>query len=173
MKQLYLHIGLGKTGSSAIQSWLSLNVAALSDQGINYADLAPLAKQGATTSGNGHVLVRACRDNNFDEVERLITEIYFRDAKNSTAIISSENLQDVRLPKLRKVQEICQRHNINISVIAYIRSVYERAYSSYVQSVKRTSATHEFSGEDVVSNFSRTVANLKNMPVCSPTIWFF
>jgi hypothetical protein len=168
MKKLYLHIGLGKTGSSAIQSWLSLNTDSLSDQGIDYADLVPQAKQGVATSGNGHILVRAFRDNDFDEVEKLICETYFYSEENQVAIVSSENLHDVRLPKLKKMQEICAHNGIEISVIAYIRSVYERAYSSYVQSVKRTSVTHEFCGEDVFSNFSRTVANLKKYATLFP-----
>ena len=53
MRTLYLHIGLGKTGSSALQSWLSLNAELLSKQGIDYADLVPEVKYGESLSGNG------------------------------------------------------------------------------------------------------------------------
>lgn len=35
-KQVYLHIGLGKTGSTAIQQFLMDNITALEDQGVHY-----------------------------------------------------------------------------------------------------------------------------------------
>ena len=60
MKTLYLHIGLGKTGSSALQSWLSLNAELLSKQGIDYADTVPEVKYGESLSGNGSALHDAC-----------------------------------------------------------------------------------------------------------------
>ncbi len=53
MKELFIHIGLSKTGSSAIQSWLSLNSEKLRLKGVDYADLSPSAKEGKITAGNG------------------------------------------------------------------------------------------------------------------------
>ena len=77
MKTLFLHIGLGKTGSSALQSWLSLNVEGLREQGIDYADLAPEAKRGDVSSGNGVALFQAVRAGDLDEAERLLRSVYF------------------------------------------------------------------------------------------------
>ena len=72
MKQLYLHIGLGKTGSSALQSWLSLNAQLIARQGIDYADIVPEVKFGESLSGNGIELHHACVEKNFERVEELL-----------------------------------------------------------------------------------------------------
>lgn len=161
MKKMYMHIGLGKTGSSALQSWLSLNSDNLADQSIDYADLVPGAKHGEVTSGNGILIFKAIQNNDLKEVERLIREVYFSSADSEVAIVSCEMLHQIRKPMLSKIQEICARHDIKITVIAYMRSVYERAFSAYVQSIKRNGVSKEFGHQDVIENFSSTVTNLK------------
>lgn len=161
MKKLYLHIGLGKTGSSALQSWLSLNAEALSRQGIDYADTVPEIKYGESLSGNGSLLHKACVSQNFDEVETLLTSTYFFTPGNSVAIISCELFQGIRPSTILKIQEICENNGIDISVIAYVRSVYEVLYSTYTQFVKRSSYTHNFGEKESDTNFSTTVEYLK------------
>jgi hypothetical protein len=108
MKHLFLHIGLGKTGSSALQSWLSLNAETLSRQGIDYADLIPEAKHGEVSSGNGYALYRACVGQDFDEVEKLITSTYFFDPENNVSIISCELLQGIRPSYIKKFRKFVQ-----------------------------------------------------------------
>ncbi|RBW46953.1 hypothetical protein DS885_05450 [Psychromonas sp. B3M02] len=142
MKKLYIHIGLSKTGSSAIQSWLSLNVEKLSKQGVDYADLNPSAKDGKITAGNGVLLFHACNSENWEEAERLILSVYFK--KNKKAIISSETLQNISPLAIKMVNDICQKNNISVNVIAYARSVYELLYSNYLQGVKRHGFTFRF-----------------------------
>jgi hypothetical protein len=161
MKQLFLHIGLGKTGSSAIQSWLSLNAETLSRQGIDYADLIPAAKHGEVSSGNGYILHRAVVSQDFDEVERLITSTYFYNSKNSVSIISCELLQGIKAVYIKRIREICEKNDIHVSVIAYVRSVYEQSYSTYIQGVKRSSVTHCFGEKSDDICFFTTVEYLK------------
>jgi hypothetical protein len=146
MKNLYLHIGLGKTGSSALQSWLSLNSSTLLQQGYSYADLVPEAKLGKVSSGNGYVLFVALRKGDYAEAERLITESYFVSGCER-AIISCELLQNLALARLRVLQDIFARHDIQVTVIAYVRSFYEHLYSTYAQHVKSGSATHAFGSD--------------------------
>ena len=161
MKKLYLHIGLGKTGSSALQSWLSLNAEALSRQGIDYADTVPEIKYGESLSGNGSLLHTACVNQDFDEVETLLTSTYFFTPENCVAIISCELLQGLRPSTILKIQEICEKNEIDISIIAYVRSVYEALYSTYIQFVKRSSYTHSFGEKDSDVSFTTTVEYLK------------
>ncbi|WP_298942608.1 glycosyltransferase family 2 protein [uncultured Psychromonas sp.] len=142
MKKLYIHIGLSKTGSSAIQSWLSLNVSKLSKKGFDYADLSPSAKEGKITAGNGVMLFHACNSENWEEAERLILSVYFKN--NKKAIISSETLQNIAPLAIKKINDICQKHDISVKVIAYARSVYELLYSNYLQGVKRHGFTFRF-----------------------------
>jgi hypothetical protein len=62
--KLYLHVGHGKTGSSALQSWLSLNAAALWNMHqIRYPETSPVsgleetdARQLKFSMGNGFIL---------------------------------------------------------------------------------------------------------------------
>ncbi|MEW6994805.1 hypothetical protein AADZ84_11125 [Colwelliaceae bacterium MEBiC 14330] len=153
MKELFLHIGLSKTGSSAIQSWLSLNVDKLKKQGFDYADLSPSAKKGKITAGNGVALFHACNQKDWLEVERLISKVYFLSCKKS--IISSETLQEISLESIKRIQNICDQLSIKVSVIAYARSVYELLYSNYLQGVKRHGFTFNFGEREKLSYSSQ------------------
>ena len=154
MKQLYLHIGLGKTGSSALQSWLSLNAELIARQGIDYADIVPEVKFGESLSGNGIELHHACVEKNFERVEELVTSTYFFTPGNEVAIVSCELLQGLSLSKIEAIKNICDRNAIEVTIVAYVRSVYEWLYSTYVQFVKRASHTHSFGTKDEDLNFS-------------------
>jgi hypothetical protein len=161
MKKLYLHIGLGKTGSSALQSWLSLNAGALASQGIDYADTVPEAKYGESLSGNGSMLHQACVDLDFDEVERLLTSTYFFTPGNDVAIISCELFQGTRPAAIARFREICERNGIDVTVIAYVRSAYEGLYSTYLQFVKRSDCTHSFGDGDSDTTLAVQVSYLR------------
>tara|TARA_B110000503_G_scaffold39815_1_gene65410 strand:+ start:18119 stop:19588 length:1470 start_codon:yes stop_codon:yes gene_type:complete len=161
MKKLFLHIGLGKTGSSALQSWLSLNADALSKQGVDYADLVPHAKTGEVSSGNGYVLQQALIGQDFEEVERLLTSTYFFNPKNNIALISCELFQGIRAPLVQKIHDICTKLDIDVTVIVYIRSVYEQQYSSYLQGIKRSSIAHPFGEKSSDIAFLRYVEYLR------------
>ena len=161
MKKLYLHIGLGKTGSSALQSWLSLNAEALAQQGIDYADTVPEIKYGESLSGNGKLLYEACISQDFVEVEKLITSTYFFRPENTVAIISCELFQGIRPTTVLRIREICENNGIEIRVIAYVRSAYEALYSTYIQFVKRSSYTHSFGEINSDTSLSTVVDYLK------------
>ena len=154
MKQLYLHIGLGKTGSSALQSWLSLNAELIARQGIDYADIVPEVKFGESLSGNGTALHHACVDQDFDRVEELLTSTYFFTPGNTVAIVSCELLQGLSLSKIETIKDICNRNAIEVTIVAYVRSVYEWLYSTYVQFVKRASHTHSFGAKSEDLDFA-------------------
>lgn len=161
MRTLYLHIGLGKTGSSALQSWLSLNAELLCKQGIDYADTVPEVKYGESLSGNGSPLYRACVAQAFDEVESLLTSTYFCRPDNSVAIVSCELLQGIKPTTIAELKAIFDRLGIEVKVIAYVRSVYEALYSTYSQFVKRGSCTHSFGEDAADTSFNASVDYLK------------
>ncbi|NND69009.1 MAG: hypothetical protein HKN19_15575 [Halioglobus sp.] len=156
MRTLFLHIGFPKTGSSALQSWLSLNAVALVQQGIGYADLAPRAKHGEPTSGNGFVLFNALREQDTSRVEKLVADTYFTGTANRTAVVSSEFLPALSKQKLLQLRELCADHNIEVRIIAYVRSPYERAYSAYVQDLKTKGRADPFGFADIAENLERT-----------------
>src|SRR5262245_29105721 len=123
MKSVILHVGMGKTGSSSLQSWLSKNAAKLLKQNYFYADLAPEARHGKTTSGNGYPLWLALRADDYEKVERLILQSYFREGVDR-AIISCEQLQYLSRKRIQLLKDIFTRNGISVTVLVYVRSVY-------------------------------------------------
>lgn len=58
MARLYLHIGVGRTGTSALQRWFAENSDALERQALHYFEIPSVARarRGEVTSGNGTAL---------------------------------------------------------------------------------------------------------------------
>ncbi|MCP4829889.1 MAG: hypothetical protein GY889_13545 [Proteobacteria bacterium] len=161
MKKLYLHIGLGKTGSSALQTWLSINNEALIRQGVFYADLSSDAAQGKPSSGNGRSLIMALKNKNAQQIERLLAATYSPDNSAHSAIISSELMKDVKESELEIFLTACKHLDLIPVIVVYVRSVYERAYSAYGQSVKHSGETAAFSDRHISDNLHATVNALK------------
>ena len=142
MKILYLHIGLSKTGTSAIQAWLSKNSNKIIKQGFMYADTAPKAAFESVTSGNGVQFYHACESEDEERLVCILRDFYFLNYQYS--IISSEVLQGLKKEKLIFLKNFCLKQGIEIRVIAFVRSIYEHLYSNYLQGVKRHGYTKLF-----------------------------
>ena len=145
IRKLTLHIGLPKTGSSAIQTWLSANVDRLAEHGITYADLAPNAKHGAITSGNGSILRNLLRAKlTPDPVPLLDTLIDTYFAGRKEALISSELLVEAESERLDLLSGFLRDQRIETVVIAFVRDIYPLARSFYAQAIKRHGYTETF-----------------------------
>lgn len=148
MKKLFIHIGLPKTGSSAIQSTLSLNhQLLLAECGLAYADLVPKAKEGRITSGNAKPLVPMLCGVNAqtaapDDFRRQFEQVYFN--SSDVALISGEGLAKASAQALRWFSEYCIQRNIDVEVVAYIRNIYDHCWSAYQQRVKKGGYADEF-----------------------------
>ena len=147
-KKLYLHVGLNKTGSSALQSWLSINNEELRHCDYYYPVTENKSAQFEVSSGNG-TLFDMYLDGHIDE-EKVIDN-YFDTALNNI-IISKENFNFTE-EKINKLKLFCSRTNLDLKVIIYVRDIYGWAYSIYVQVVKR----HSY-----VKDFAEFVRGLKN-----------
>ncbi|MFT5572294.1 MAG: hypothetical protein ACI9FR_001217 [Cryomorphaceae bacterium] len=139
MKKLILHIGYGKTGSSALQTWFALNAQQLNKQGVNYAGINDEAKAFQVNSGNGGLLLSFL--NGEDVSNERLMEYYFGNL--DCALISSEALQSlgtdraVNRDDLTRLLNFAQKNRLDLRVIAFIRNIYNHNYSNYVQAVKR------------------------------------
>lgn len=126
MREVVLHIGHGKTGTSAIQSYLALNMEELYKFDINYP--APLdskrAKNLQVTSGNGTLIF-----DNYDGGH---------DAK--ATLFSSENLFFL-LHGEQKFTEFILNKYTKVTVILYTRNVLDMLVSVWGQTVKRGGST--------------------------------
>jgi len=135
MKTLYLHIGGGKTGSSAIQNYLELNVDALEKYGIAYLNRVNITSPYEITSGNGIPLVNSLTQGKSDaEIKNLIKSYI---GKNESGICSSEFLSLLNTDNFITIIKNAMDINVEVKIIIYIRDIIPFFLSKYDQAIKR------------------------------------
>lgn len=132
-KTLYLHIGCGKTGSSALQVWLNHQADALRGLGVDY----PSFGRGkldpyAITSGNGKKLIDAVAAG---EAAPLLGELAKSPCRK--VFLSSEAFQGLTEENLRQLKAQAATAGLRVAIIVYVRDVYDVVYSAYQQLIKR------------------------------------
>jgi hypothetical protein len=128
LRKIVLHIGHGKTGSSAIQSALARNHELLKSAGILYPEgrTSELARRGEVTSGNIEI------ENWF---EGQVIPIARAADRYSTILFSNENLFhafDVFLDRHRAYEA-----EFAFEIILFVREPFEKLNSAFQQAVKR------------------------------------
>ena len=129
--KLFLHIGHGKTGTSAIQSALAIASDDLSRQGISYPiqqSLRDRASRLEITSGNWEPTSEA-------SLTDQLLSIANNNRDNSAIILSSESLFWL-IPDLILDKNNWESH-IDIHIILAVREIEEMLSSEYQQRVKR------------------------------------
>ena len=129
--KLFLHIGHGKTGTSAIQSALAIASEDLAKRGINYPiqqSLRDRASRLEITSGNWEPTSEASLTNQLLEIAK-------SNYKNSKIILSSESLFWL-VPELIQNKSTWETH-IDLHIILAVREIEEMLSSEYQQRVKR------------------------------------
>ena len=129
--KLFLHIGHGKTGTSAIQSSLAIASNDLAGQGISYPiqqSLRDRASRLEITSGNWE-------PNSEVSLSDELLEIAKNNGNNSKVILSSESLFWL-IPELIQNKSKWE-NNIDIHIILAVREIEEMLSSEYQQRVKR------------------------------------
>ncbi|WP_286828362.1 MULTISPECIES: hypothetical protein [Kordiimonas] len=146
MGTVYLHIGIFKTGSSALQVFFARNAAKLKDQGLIYPQSASVsnARRGLITSGNGSSLALALKqgapaENRGEQLawfgETLVS------AKSHGILLSSEIFCDLPVDAFQTLKSICHEHGMQLQVIAFVREQASYMESLYIQQVKRRHIT--------------------------------
>jgi len=125
---IFLHIGHGKTGSSAIQGFLASNANLLHELGFPYPDSGERerASRGWITSGNGCLVMDSSQplvDNAIYSSELLHRRI--RDLPNSSEVLTQIS------PK---------------SILLITRDLHEHSWSAYNQQIKREGITQDYLG---------------------------
>ncbi len=126
MKQLILHIGHAKTGTSYIQSLLAKNHSSLKKIGYEYPVHRHPSKfkKGLISSGNGEILFNS----NF--------------VLENDTIFSSE-LLFYSLSNEKTLENKVLNHNSKLTIILYTRNVFEMICSLWGQLVKRNGFTED------------------------------
>ncbi|MBL4672160.1 MAG: hypothetical protein JKX81_07850 [Arenicella sp.] len=144
MKQIYLHIGFGKTGTTSIQQFLAVHNENLLSLGIHYV----LA--GGGISGGGHQsLAKSCIDLIPDymeiadpttDIENVKVEI--ARTNSDVLLLSAENFQLANPAKVKSLLgNLCDEYVCKI--ILFVRSQDELLESEYNQMVKLKSVTDD------------------------------
>ena len=97
-KQLILHIGLHKTGSSAIKSFLGLNYRTFLSKGI-YLPFKKEANFGKRDIH--HYIIQSFKSESSKEFCDLLSEIVKRSKNNNKIIISSEMMSVTWVDKIK------------------------------------------------------------------------
>lgn len=144
-KRIVIHIGLPKTGSSALQALLSRNEENLNRIGISYPN--PESTSVANCSGNLlHVMLSmASADGIVCNQQDLVRAYLARAVETSidasacqTVLLSGEFIsQWMSDDTVEWFQDLNKRHSVTI--IAFVRDIYDQTISSWKQLVKVSS----------------------------------
>jgi len=120
--KIFIHIGHGKTGTSAIQSFLATNREKLLDYGVDYPEHSSfsLAKEGKITSGNGELLLSPFQFN----------------SNNHSYLFSNEGLY-FKLSDKEKLSRLVHSLPVKPTIICYTRDLVDYYISSWGQYIKR------------------------------------
>lgn len=148
MKTLYLHIGIFKTGSSALQVFFAQNIEELQTHGIHYPALAMVksAQKGHITAGNGVWIARSLlpKSNSMSKPElrkdqlNLLGNILHENAGNDV-LLSSEFFSDIEIDNMGALKAVADQKNYRIKLIIALREQVSYLESLYIQHVKRRS----------------------------------
>ncbi len=143
--KVFLHVGAGKTGTSAIQVALAQNRAVLAEAGILYPrtpdGTVDRAARGEISSGNAGPLGWFC---NRQLRARGVTEEQVRDwlqacireAAGRDLLFSSEAMQGARPEDTAELLRIFRDAGYAPRVIFYVRHILDHATSGYLEHLK-------------------------------------
>ncbi len=172
-KKIILHIGLPKTGSSAIQAFLSRNVEALASQGISYPfpELTSVVEAGACTGNLLHVMQRRAAKDRFQGTVAERIDVYLDSvigeaistSVTETVVLSGEFLGTWITPaKIAALEALSTRYEMRI--VGFVRDVYDWHMSAWKQRVKANGETRDFA-EHVRAAIGRPEGVLRCLPL--------
>jgi hypothetical protein len=135
---LYLHIGVPKTGTSALQVFFAKNRKILFKYGIRY----PLNFQSKVgeleliSSGNGAKIALCAFLNNLESNNVLKIFSQFLENKKSI-LLSSEYFCSWDKDRFLKLKELANSYNFNTKIIVYLREQADLIVAHYFQLIKR------------------------------------
>lgn len=148
IKQVFLHIGARKTGSSAIQVALVRNREALAANGLIYPecenDAAALAHK--PTSGNGVLLAGILGPDKTLRSRRESVAQLRRDLSGTgrAVLYSSELFEASAGEDVSAFVDIVRSRGADVTVVYYLRNLLSYAVANYSQALKRGGYVNDF-----------------------------
>ncbi|WP_226702102.1 hypothetical protein [Microbulbifer elongatus] len=146
MKQLIVHAGMPKNGSSAIQVMFAKNRDKLLDLSIDYFNVGEFesGKSGAITSGNGALISRSLLNEGHeayfhDPDDNLLRELQakVKSSRAEVGVVSSEFFTNIPASSVLKLKEFCDKLGVELRYFYYVRRQDQFLMSGYMQRVKR------------------------------------
>lgn len=161
MKELWIHAGLFKSGSSALQVFFARNIQSLQKEGLNYLELTDIsdAKTGKISSGNGFSLAQYMlpeehslhvkSNNGYNELLHIMKKTHYK-----KTILSSEFFTLATLNKMEQLKSDLFKIGVNLKVIFYVRRQDQFLMSYYMQQVKRNNLVN-FPEDYLLDNYKK------------------
>jgi hypothetical protein len=129
---LYLHLGKGRCGSTAIQRFASENRAALAAKGVSYPSEQELGVPDHGRRANARTLYELYPGGSSHE----LLGGFLAANEQPKILLSSEWLLHGSLRFLSAVTETARAHGVEVVALAYVREQREWLISRYAQGVK-------------------------------------
>ncbi len=163
MSTVYLHIGMPKTGTTAIQNFLSDNSEALKKHGICFPDFG-LRYSRVGLPRNGHFLVKVkmsdsgnlCEDAAYADYQSVLNRLEDLSHHYDQIILSDEDLWRSKreLPEFWcRLKKDLKNQGLDLCILVYLRRQDNFVQSIYRQKVKRFKTTLSF--HDFLEDFDR------------------
>lgn len=151
-KRVFIHVGVPKTGSSALQAFLSLHASALEQQGISYPfPEAEVTVTAGTCTGNLlHVMLKKASADEFQSNLAGVTATYLpfaveaavEAARGDTVLVSGEFITQHLTPGLVDYfHALSRRHRVTF--VGFVRDVHDLTLSGWKQHVKAKGETRD------------------------------
>lgn len=161
--KLILHMGMPKTGTSALQVFFAKNRDLLSLNNIIYPESSfdKEAISGKITSGNGVELANYFNPNlphqgDFSGYLNSLKNL-FKNHQGKTILFSSEFLNFNFPDRFKAFEDLLLQYDVSLTCVYYVRSVAGHSISSYSQFIKRSGYFRNFEyyiRKDLNYNFS-------------------
>lgn len=137
-RSLLIHIGTGKTGSTAIQKSLSVQRNDLLNQGIFYWGLnleyAPTSKKREWQQSAGISLLQKMNpENSISELNEVLEEAIANTPDSSKIIWSNESIYEMSSVFQPVIRDLAMKHDLALHLIAYARNMPSYILSAYKQ----------------------------------------
>jgi hypothetical protein len=149
MRELIFHIGVPKTGSSALQVFFARNHQVLLTRGVDYFRIGDFAlgTAGNISSGNGSLVSRsllpAGSPIGIGDPEPHVKALFaaIEASTSERGLVSSEIFADADLPALTRLVDRVRQIGITPRAFCFVRRQDQFLSSAYMQQVKRHQCT--------------------------------
>lgn len=143
-RQLILHAGAPKTGSSALQVAFARNEVVLKDLEVHYPGglSSKKALKGRPTSGNAVALARFLSSGSEDlRAEAIASLDQSLGHGEATTLLSAESLYFAKPGPLAEIRQLAESRGVTVSAVIYVRDIVPWTLSRYTQHVQRNRMT--------------------------------